>query len=146
MTRLCLVAVVSLLGCSNELLLSPDLPLKLEVSLDRQVLTPGDTARITLTITNPSLSSRTIQFPTTCQLSFQVRSPLGVPVAPLDLACGGAITYRTFSPGVETAEFTWSGEPTPRSPGRVAPGEYLVVAGLGLPPVAESPPVSLRVE
>ena len=146
MTRLALIAAVSLLGCSNELFLSPDLPLNLEVSLDRQVLTPGDTVRITLTITNPGPSYVTIQFPTTCQLSFEVRSPAGVRVAPWDLACGQAITSRTFSPGVETAEFTWSGEPTPRSPGRVAPGEYLVVAGLGLPPVAESPPVSLRVE
>ena len=124
--------------------LGPAVPLQLRTTLDRTVLHPGDTVRIHLEILNKQITEVTVRFPSTCQLSFEVRSLDGEVVAPPVGLCGAAITYRAFRPGTESFEFLWAGEGQPGQ--RLSPGAYHVVAGLGHPLKAESPAVGLTID
>lgn len=141
----CFVVVEAVaLACDDEvnttLPLNPDLPLTLQATLDHSVLAVSDSVRIQLDIANPGRSF-TVQFPSTCQVAFEIRSAAGDVVAP-SMLCGLGTTYREFPQGTDTAVFFWYRWPDVGPP-LIPPGQYEVVAGLGFPLVAASPPVPL---
>lgn len=132
------VAAMATAGCElSDYRLGPELPLRLETRLDRTAVDADDSVRITLTVTNPVPYDVTVEFPSTCQVGYQIETPEGEVLGP-HFACGQAITERTFHAGPEA--FSWYWRPT------VAPGSYRVVTGLGSVPLrARSEPVPLTV-
>jgi hypothetical protein len=121
--------VAALLNCADAPFFVPALtaPVTGHVIVQPDHLSPGDTAFITVSVTNPSPEAVTIQFGSTCQLGYEAETLDGEVVAPLGPVCGQAITYLTLAPReTKTAEFRWLGDNSVAGGALLPPGTYRV--------------------
>jgi len=125
------VGAVILLGalfvtaaCSLD---DPELPLGLEISVDKVVLTLNDSIRIALTATNYGDTPIALSGPSDCLLFFDVRNTTGASVFGSHQNCVGATVTETIPAGRNReAVFTWHGR---NSAGvRLPPGFYGISA------------------
>jgi hypothetical protein len=95
---------------------------------DKTDYAAGETVRITVTLTNRTSQTVTLNFPSTCQAFFKVETPAGAPVYDhrLHVGCFFVLTSLTLTPGQSQAyQFSWrqindAGALVPR------PAEYVI--------------------
>jgi len=111
-------------ACSLD---DPELPLGLEISVDKVVLTLNDSIRIALTATNYGDTPIALSGPSDCLLFFDVRNTTGASVFGSHQNCVGATVTETIPAGRNReAVFTWHGR---NSAGvRLPPGFYGISA------------------
>ena len=149
-SRVHLFLLLTVLGCdtpvdvpvSTELSRVPE-GLRLEVSVDRAVITSGDTANIQVSLTNTRSEPVTLHFGSTCQLVFEVENAAGQRVYPVGgWGCGMALTELSIKSG-ETrkmeAKWVTGGSPNPDEGRDPFPsGQYQVYGVLGAQPKLRS--------
>ena len=96
---------------------------------DRSSVAAGQTLRITVTVTNRSVASRTLRFSSGCQTDYEFLDARGEVAATSRQMCLQALTQRTLEPGESFSDaHTWS-RGSIDSP-QLAPGDYQLRAVL----------------
>jgi len=114
-------------ACSLD---DPELPLGLEISLDKVALALNDSIRIALTATNYGETPIALSGPSDCLLFFDVRNAAGISVFGSHENCAGAIVTETIPAGRNReAVFTWNGH---NSAGVRLPSGFYSVSALAL--------------
>jgi len=92
---------------------------------DRSSVPAGQHLQITITVTNTSTSSRTLQFSSGCTTDYEFLDAQGKVVGTSQQACLQALTQKTLaSGGAFTDVHTWTRGPL--EPSQLAPGNYQV--------------------
>ena len=155
---LCAAAFVTACSASSDLGTSPfallqgvNDSLALSVAVSPAAIVPGDTARISVTVTNRTDRAIVIHFPDSCQLLYEVRDAAGRPAPDRGgFACFDAVTSLRLEPRAsKSAEHRWTALEWTDPPSAYRPrppGEYRVYGLLGLfGPLLRTRPVTVTV-
>lgn len=96
-----------------------------EVRVAPTTIRPGETATITVRVTNTSPAPKTLEFPSSCQTSYEFLDGAGKVVGAAMEMCAQVLTSRTLAGGESfTDDHSWGRRPidTPQ----LAPGTYRV--------------------
>jgi hypothetical protein len=135
LSRYVVALLLFLVACDGAT--DPGVRLINQVAIDRTRLVPGDTMRVSVTITNQTLHAVTVQGSGSCFVVFDVLDATGAVVYPRGRVCTADLVSQTFAPLTTVAiDFKWTGEEhivengiLVRQP--LAPGNYRIVGGLG---------------
>lgn len=97
--------------------------LAVTMAADRTSVSAGQTLQITMTVTNTSTSSRTLQFSSGCLTDYEFLDAQGKVVGTSLQVCLQALTQKTLPPGASFTDIhTWTRGPL--EPTQLAPGNY----------------------
>ncbi len=156
--QVALISVLALVagvvaGCGSDAVTAPSrspsltLPsgLQLEVEVDRSVLHAGESALVTVRLSNPTQQALSLEFPSACQLLFDVLDTSGAVVAPEPVGCATVITRLELpAGGASEKPFHWDGRSADGTP--LPSGSYGVVGSLATADRPRTEPVLIRLE
>jgi hypothetical protein len=114
--------------------LEPSLPLVTSVAVRPRSLVAGDAIHVDVTVTNRGPDTVRVQFPSGCQLMFELRDSFGRRLVP-NHACPAIVTPFEIAPGeTKSQSFDWTtAQATYPERRPLRPGRYKVVGGLVTP-------------